>query len=265
MASFEKSIAKIEKNESYSDKVYRLLKQLIISGQIGPGTVINERSFSNILDVSRTPLRDALKILESEGWIEQRGSQRVVAPLRWKDLCDLMEIREKLELMCFELAVPRTTEHDITYLQAILGSMKEQNRTDPSDLYAVMKADTEFHRYIAYISGNRLLLELQNLIYEKIIRSSVLPWTTCAEERKVSTDGRRSLIWCVFPSSAHRRAHHHVHGYRDAGGAVHRRIRAGGPPAHDHEGHLELHAPRDPLLRPCRKPHELRRHHDQDL
>lgn len=174
MASFEKSIAKIEKNESYSDKVYRLLKQLIISGQIGPGTVINERSFSNILDVSRTPLRDALKILESEGWIEQRGSQRVVAPLRWKDLCDLMEIREKLELMCFELAVPRTTEHDITYLQAILGSMKEQNRTDPSDLYAVMKADTEFHRYIAYISGNRLLLELQNLIYEKIIRSSVL-------------------------------------------------------------------------------------------
>ena len=67
MAAFEKSIAKIEKNESYSDKVYRLLKQLIISGQIGPGTVINERSFSNILDVSRTPLRDALKILESEG------------------------------------------------------------------------------------------------------------------------------------------------------------------------------------------------------
>ena len=174
MAAFEKSIAKIEKNESYSDKVYRLLKQLIISGQIGPGTVINERSFSNILDVSRTPLRDAMKILESEGWIEQRGSQRVVAPLRWKDLCDLMEIRERLELMCFELAVPRTTEHDITYLQAILESMKEQNRTDPSDLYAVMKADTEFHRYIAYISGNRLLLELQNLIYEKIIRSSVL-------------------------------------------------------------------------------------------
>lgn len=58
----------IDKNEIYSEKVYRQLKQLIVANHIKPGEILNERELADSLSVSRTPIRDALRSLEQEGW-----------------------------------------------------------------------------------------------------------------------------------------------------------------------------------------------------
>ena len=81
LPGIDTKIERIEKNELYSSKIYNQLKLLIITGQIKPGTIINEREYSKLLDVSRTPLRDALRLLENEGWIEQVGKNRKIAVL----------------------------------------------------------------------------------------------------------------------------------------------------------------------------------------
>ena len=94
LPGIDTKIERIEKNELYSSKIYNQLKLLIITGQIKPGTIINEREYSKLLDVSRTPLRDALRLLENEGWIEQVGKNRKIAVLMWKDILELFEIRE---------------------------------------------------------------------------------------------------------------------------------------------------------------------------
>ena len=64
-------LEKIEKNKSYSTKIYQQIKSLIITGKLKAGSNVNEREFASMLGVSRTPLRDALTLLEKEGWVEQ--------------------------------------------------------------------------------------------------------------------------------------------------------------------------------------------------
>ena len=167
-------IERIEKNELYSSKIYNQLKHRIITGEIKPGTIINEREYSKLLDVSRTPLRDALRLLENEGWIEQSGKNRKITVLLWKDILELFEVREPLDVLCFELAFPRITEKHIHYLEDIIKKMDLRAVTDENDYYSLMKLDTHFHNYFAQITDNSLLIKMQDTISEKVVRSSVL-------------------------------------------------------------------------------------------
>jgi DNA-binding GntR family transcriptional regulator len=166
-------IGRLEKNELYSSKIYNQLKHLIISGQLKPGALVNERECSALLDVSRTPVRDAFRILEREGWVENYGKNRRIAPLRWRDILDLIEIREPLDWLLFELAFPKVTQIHIQEMRDIIGEMKHLTDQD-KEYYHAMKLDTDFHSYFAHVSGNRILIDIQNTMSEKIVRSSVL-------------------------------------------------------------------------------------------
>lgn len=131
-------IERIEKNELYSSKIYNQLKLLIITGQIKPGTIINEREYSKLLDVSRTPLRDALRLLENEGWIEQSGKNRKISVLLWKDILELFEIREPLDVLCFGLALPKMNAAHIRHLRGIIESMNISAVDNANDYYSLM-------------------------------------------------------------------------------------------------------------------------------
>ena len=161
LPGIDTKIERIEKNELYSSKIYNQLKLLIITGQIKPGTIINEREYSKLLDVSRTPLRDALRLLENEGWIEQVGKNRKIAVLMWKDILELFEIREPLDILCFELAFPKVTPEHIGHLRKIIEEMDIFAVRNANDYYTLMKMDTSFHNYFALITGNSQLIKIQ--------------------------------------------------------------------------------------------------------
>lgn len=167
-------IVKIKKKESYGSKVYEQLKYLIISGKIKQGEIINEQEFSEALGISRTPLREALGLMEKEGWIERDGKFRIISPLKWKDIKDLMEVREPIDEVCFRLAIEKITKENIIELKNILNTMKLPKVDDEIYYYSIMKEDTNFHRYIAHTTGNKLLINIHDELAEKIIRSSVL-------------------------------------------------------------------------------------------
>lgn len=151
---------RMERPDSYGDIAYRQLKELILSGQIQPGTPINEREFARSLNMSRTPLRDAIKRLETERWLEANGNVRVVSRLTWRDLKDLMEVRVKIEEMAIELALPKIEEKDLTALQLLQHEISEKRVHVNTEYYDAMKADADFHRYITNLTGNKILISV---------------------------------------------------------------------------------------------------------
>ncbi len=104
------------------DEVVSRLRRLLIEGEIPPGARIPERELCASLSISRTPLREALKVLAAEGLVvllPNRGSR--AAKLTQKDVKELFEVCEALEATAGELACPRISEqqlHEIAALQA---------------------------------------------------------------------------------------------------------------------------------------------------
>lgn len=168
-------LTSIDKNETYSQKVYRQLKHLILSNQIKSGQPLNERALVDQLQISRTPIRDALKLLEQEGWVVTQGKTKVVNLLTVKMVRDLIDTREPLELLSYDLAVKRITEQDIKQLEKLTLEMKEiATAGSVIGHFDAMEKDTEFHTQIARITRNQHMIQIISAISDQMIRTSIL-------------------------------------------------------------------------------------------
>lgn len=165
----------LERNESYSDKAYIQLKQLIITNQIKPGQTLNERELSEQLQVSRTPIRDALKMLEKEGWILTNGKNRMVSLLTKKTVKNLLEIRGPIELLAFDLFAKKFKREDLAVFQDICDQMRALSQdAGKDDCYKLMQMDTLFHRHIANVTENEQVISIVAGLSDQIVRTSVL-------------------------------------------------------------------------------------------
>ena len=96
------------------------LRQRIVEGQIAPGAKLNERELSEQLQVSRTPLREAIKMLAAEGLVAllpNRGA--VAASLGEQDVADTFEVIAGLEGQSGELAAQRITDAELAEIRAL--------------------------------------------------------------------------------------------------------------------------------------------------
>lgn len=132
------------------------LRQRIIEGQIAPGAKLNERELSELLQVSRTPLREAIKMLAAEGLVEllpNRGA--VAASLGEQDVADTFEVIAGLEGQSGELAAQRITEPELAELRALHYEMLACfSRRDLSGYY---RLNARIHAGINEAAKNPLL------------------------------------------------------------------------------------------------------------
>jgi DNA-binding GntR family transcriptional regulator len=132
------------------------LRTLIIEGELAPGARLNERELSERLGVSRTPLREAFRMLASDGLLLQlpnRGAQ--VVSLSRDDARHAFEVMASLEGLSGELAVARVTDDDIADLRALQAEMERAHaRRDLPSYYRVNRA---IHDRINAIAGNPVL------------------------------------------------------------------------------------------------------------
>ena len=136
---------------SASDQVYATLKQEVVWGEIEPGTLLSESKLAARFGVSRTPVREALTMLASDGLIttlSRRG--HLVRTVSFSEILGAFRLRELLEVEAAGLAAQRVTDHDLAYLRQLA-----ENR-DGGDVPA---KNREFHMTIARASGNRVLAE----------------------------------------------------------------------------------------------------------
>ena len=102
---------------SLRDVVFRTLRQAILRGELKPGERLMEIRLANQLGVSRTPIREAIRMLELDGlviMVPRKGAQ--VAQITEKDLNDVLEVRLGLEELAVKLACQRITESELQKL-----------------------------------------------------------------------------------------------------------------------------------------------------
>lgn len=138
------------------EKVAGTLRQMVVEGLIAPGAKLNERELCEALRVSRTPLREAIKMLAAEGLVEllpNRGS--VAVQLSEADVLHTFEVMAGLEGLSGELAAQRITESELNEIKALhFEMMAAYTRRDLSAYYAHNAA---IHRSINQAAKNPVL------------------------------------------------------------------------------------------------------------
>lgn len=149
------------------------IKELIEHRQLQPGDMLpTERELTQRLNISRGPVREALRTLEALGLIEikpgrgtfyrgvqsGRGDAKSSA-LSGSDIDDLLEVRAMLETRACMLAAQRRTPEDIAEMEATISDARQA--IDRGDWAALVLADAAFHHVITRATGNKLLIRLE--------------------------------------------------------------------------------------------------------
>lgn len=150
---------KSDSAESLAEAVYESLLEGIIRGQLAPGTFLSAASLSTKLEVSRTPVHDALWMLASDGLVEiQLGRRARVASFTRDDLWEIFELRKFLEGPAAELAAGRMDQRQFKPLRSAADELQDERMSvDWTHRWSVF--DEQFHRLIAESSGNRRLAD----------------------------------------------------------------------------------------------------------
>jgi len=163
---------RITKDLSYREKVYEELKIAITEQVLLPGSVLNERKIAEQLSVSRTPVREAMQMLETEGWVTilpRRGF--FVNPITIEEVQEICEARRCIE--CFivkEIASKISDEH----LQIVMGIFQQQKQLiSDIDQKKYAHFDSEFHMFFGKLLGNKSLIRWQYGLREKTERISM--------------------------------------------------------------------------------------------
>jgi len=143
------------------------LRELITEGALAPGSRLNERALGDRLGVSRTPLREAFRLLAADGLVDlepNRGA-RVVA-LSERDIRELFEVMGALEALAGELASSRIADADVAELKALTFEMLACHAR--SDLPAYYRINRAIHDRIALAAGNEMLWRTYGTLNRRI-------------------------------------------------------------------------------------------------
>ncbi|MFI5660391.1 GntR family transcriptional regulator [Streptomyces sp. NPDC051684] len=138
------------------DQVCEGIRDRIISGQLRPGDRLLEREVAEGFGVSRIPVREAIRVLLSEGFLEAASARKIVVKqLSFQDVLDLFDLREALEVLAVRRATERAQKPQIAALGRLLTSAERATRTGKPA--RISRANTAFHHHIVEIAGNTLL------------------------------------------------------------------------------------------------------------
>lgn len=140
------------------DQLAELLRARIVEGGLAPGTHLVEDALAAEHDVSRGPVRDALRILTGEGLLESRRRGYYVRGFTATDIDELYQIREAAEQLACGLALRRATAADWASARHCVDVMRAA--ADAGDRRAYARADLAFHTEFYVLSGNARLLAL---------------------------------------------------------------------------------------------------------
>src|ERR1700760_3626047 len=137
------------------EQVYRRVREAIVEGQIAPGTVMSQAALADELGVSRTPLREALRMLQSEGLVDAQANRRVtVTPISASDLEELVVMRVALETEAVRLSVNRLEPEEIAARESRLAEMA--HFAEAKDYARWEAPHVAFHRGLTAPAGPRI-------------------------------------------------------------------------------------------------------------
>jgi DNA-binding GntR family transcriptional regulator len=157
----------IERPPSLVDAVASQLRELIVSGELALGQQLSERNLAAAFNVSKTPVREALAQLKTEGLVKiaaQRGA--TVFTLSGQEVADICEWRQTLESAALRMAFERDLDRLIAGLGKVVDEMTKAR--EKSDTKGYLAQDTAYHNVFFQCCGNRLFVDTYDLMQAKI-------------------------------------------------------------------------------------------------
>lgn len=154
------------------DVVFQTLREAILRGELKPGERLMELQLAAQLGVSRTPIREAIRMLEKEGLavtMPRKGAE--VAKMTLKGMEDVLEIREALDILACQLACDRISDELLVTLEEKKKAFEASLET--KDVKVIADADISFHDVIYEATGNPKLIALLSNLREQIYRYRV--------------------------------------------------------------------------------------------
>ncbi len=151
------------------DVVFHTLREAILRGDLKPGERLMELQLASKLGVSRTPIREAIRMLQQEGLavtVPRKGAE--VAKMTEKDMEDVLLIREALEILAVQLACDNITKEQILLLEEKVSEFEQVIKT--GDIKLIAQTDIDFHDIIYNAAGNPRLMSMLNNLREQIYR-----------------------------------------------------------------------------------------------
>ena len=148
-----------ETAKTLGSATYERIKAMILDGRLAPGTLLREKSFADQLGVSRTPIREAISQLISEGFATRTsGGTPAVNSVSLKDIMEILHVRSLLECEAArKAAMSKENKDNLAELRLRCQQFLTGPRPDPDTHYAL---DERLHLTIAQMAGSQLLAEL---------------------------------------------------------------------------------------------------------
>ena len=171
-----------------AEQAYEIILNRILSFELLPGDAVSDNALAQALDMSRTPIREAMQRLVHEGLITSAGTKWVVTSLTVKDIAEICQVREALESKAVELIFRNggLNEEQIAHLRDLNEQMRQH--VADKDYEHNFICDDQFHAAIQTYSQNDRLFELFNRLRLQILRAR---WLTVYRS---STTYEQSLL-----------------------------------------------------------------------
>ena len=154
------------------DVVFNTLREAILKGELQPGERLMELQLAAKLGVSRTPIREAIRMLEQEGLavtIPRKGAE--VARMTEKDMEDVLQIRDALDELAASIACGQISQDELDELRRTMREFEESTKT--GDIKRIAEADVKFHDIIYRATRNPKLENMLSNLREQMYRYRV--------------------------------------------------------------------------------------------
>lgn len=216
-----------------SDRAYEAIRNMILSGELPAGAQVVEEALAERCGVSRTPVREALRRLESDLLVTRSDTQRsFVADWSLDDVADAFELRAMLEGQAARRAAERMTDVALERIRAANRQIAVAIRKSPPDVVGFLEGNREFHAIILEVAGSRRLASLLVTLVEQPVvwrtahhySGEALRRSHSEHEELAAAFARRDGAWAQAIMTSHiLRAYH---AYADAhGGMAERTLR----------------------------------------
>ncbi len=178
--------------KSLMELVYLELKDKILKGEIESYTRLMEISLAEKMNVSRTPIRKAIKKLADDGLVTiepRRGAY--VSKISVKDMVDVFEVREDLESFAAYLAAQRIKDPQKSQLKHYVEMF--ESAVENNDKEKMIEFDSAFHSFIVECSDNRTLIDMVDHIQELSLRFRYLYYDDVSQYIKMPAEHRRIM------------------------------------------------------------------------
>lgn len=206
----------IQSHRPLRELVYEELRNLILSGEIKPGTRMMEIELADSMGVSRTPIREAIRKLEKEGLVTiepRKGAY--VSTISMNDIVNILQIRGTLEGLAAMLAATRIKEIELMKLKE--ASQAFDRAVEEGNTKEMISNDTLFHHIIVEASGNDLLIKMVTDLQEIVLRFRYLYYKDFKRAEKMPPEHANILraIETGSGETARSAAEFHINSLRD--------------------------------------------------